>query len=107
MICRAPVREGKQMLNSMAMKLERLLIGIYDDLSNGLVAVSISFGRVAMVRRLPNGAARVEFRIKSLDCVAEFREGILQVNLANGERLATVVDGELIGSTASLRRIRV
>jgi hypothetical protein len=91
----------------MAMDLERLLIGIYDDLSSGLVAVSISSRRAAMVQKLPNGAARVEFRSKTLDCVAEFRDGILQVNLANGERLATVVDRELIGSTASLRRIRV
>jgi hypothetical protein len=98
---------GAARVKLYAVKLERVLKMIYEDLTRGLVAVSISSRRVAMVQRLPNGTARVKFETKKLQCVAEFREGILQVNLANGKPLATVVDGEVVESTSRLRHIRV
>lgn len=77
------------------MKLNILFSQIYEEISSGWNHVTIPPNGSAKVELGPDGGKRVRFSADGLDCVAVFLNDTLQVNLANGKPLATLVHGQV------------
>jgi hypothetical protein len=87
------------------MKLESIFVSVYGDLGQGLRVVRVPSLGAVVAHRGRNGATRMKFRISELECVAEFSANVLQVNLSNGQPLATIVNGELVAFENKYRHL--
>lgn len=80
---------------AFSMKLNVLFAQMYQDIAQGKHQVVIPPHSAANVETRPDGIKRVRFTADRLDLVADFQGDTLQVNLATGKPLATLVHGEV------------